>query len=96
MIIPTIYTPLTKKLAVLDVTQGGRCGAQYMDFIRCASVVGRYRADYDCYKELADFRECTINDKQIKRCRIMEQERKRQNRPPIEALGKDIPEKYHI
>ncbi|KAK3777576.1 hypothetical protein RRG08_021694 [Elysia crispata] len=63
-----------------------------MDFMRCASRVGRVRAKYECKKELEDFRECVWTLKQFERTQIMEKERKRQGKDYITPLGKDIPE----
>jgi len=93
MSLPLIYTPFTKFQTAWGGTQGGECGAHYLDYMRCASLVGGVRAKDDCYKELADFHECALSQKQLKRVVIMEKERKRQKRPYIEALGQDIPEK---
>ncbi|CAL1531120.1 unnamed protein product [Lymnaea stagnalis] len=92
MSLPIIYTPITKLQASIEGPQGGPCGHFHMDFFRCASRVGMARARYDCKKELADFHECFYKDKQLERVRLMDKERKRQGRPHLTPLGKDIPD----
>ncbi|XP_013078383.1 uncharacterized protein LOC106064376 isoform X2 [Biomphalaria glabrata] len=93
MSLPVIYTPITKLQLNWENTQGGPCGNQYMDFMRCASRTGMEKAKYECKNELADFHECLRKGKQLERVKIMNAERKRQKRPPIEPLAKDIPER---
>jgi hypothetical protein len=90
MPLPVIYTPVSKFMIPWDGTATGYCGPHYLDYMRCASRVGMVRAKYDCHKELADFHECTSTNKQLQRTLIMEKERKKQKRPPIESLGKDV------
>ena len=65
MSLPVIYTPITVLQAPWDGAYRGQCGHYKMDFMRCASRVGLSRAQYDCKKELDDFRECFWTQKQV-------------------------------
>ncbi|XP_005097752.1 NADH dehydrogenase [ubiquinone] iron-sulfur protein 5 [Aplysia californica] len=93
--LPIIYTPFTKLQAGWGTRQGSTCGEFEMDFVRCASRVGMNKAKFECLKEIEDFHECLWRSKQTQRTDIMEAERKRQKRPYIEPLGKDIPGKEY-
>ncbi|KAH9523708.1 hypothetical protein Btru_040702 [Bulinus truncatus] len=93
MSLPVIYTPITKLQGTWENLQGGPCGTHYMDYTRCASRVGLTRAHFECKNEMADFQECITQMKQLDRVRLMMNERKRQKRPHMEPLAKDVLER---
>ena len=64
--LPLIRTPFTKWTAsIFPDHQGKSCGDYEMDFYRCASRYGSARAEVECYREIADYMECTNATKMV-------------------------------